>query len=80
MGELEFENWCDQTGHITATDWNYQTIGNSDYYFIINPKTNKFSLVKFDRKNIDYQILVSDFDLFNEYAKIFHEETNGSWK
>lgn len=80
MNRKEFKDWCDRAGYITVNDWNYQTVRGRDYYFIINPKTNKFSLIKFDAKNVDYDILASDLELFNDWAEKFHEETDGIWK
>lgn len=80
MNKKEFKDWCDRTGHITANDWNYQTVRGRDYYFIINPKTDKFALISYDAKNVDYQVVVSGWTDYNGYAEKFHEETAGVWK
>lgn len=80
MNKKEFRDWCDRTGYITTNDWNYQIVCGRDYYFIINPKTDKFALISFDGKNIDYQVVVSGWTDFNGYAERFHEETAGVWK
>lgn len=80
MNKKEYEDWCSRTGHITCNDWNYQTIGEYDYFFIINPKTDKFALIRYDKKNLDRQVILKDWTDFNGYAEKFHQETEGFYK
>lgn len=80
MTKRQFEAWCSLSGYITCTDWNIQTINNREYYFIINPKTDKFALIREDMRIDNYEILVSGWTDYNGYAEKFHEETEGVWK
>lgn len=80
MNRKEYEDWCNRTGHITCNDWNYQTIRGFDHFFILNPRTDTFSLIRFDTENCDYKVLVSDWTDYNGYAEQFHKETNNFWK
>ena len=86
MNKKDFSAWCDLNGYITVTDWNYQEISSSHYYFIINPKTDKFALIEY-RPGIEgtawqdwYRVLVQDWTDYNGWAEKFHEETGSSWK
>lgn len=86
MNTIQYSEWCDKNGYITINDWGYQTIGKSIYYFIINPKTDKFALVEYQPEIIGtlwqdwYKVLVKDWVDYNGWAEKFHEETKGGWK
>lgn len=86
MNTSQYAEWCNKLGYITANDWGYQTIGRSDYYFILNPKTDKFALIKFTPARIGtgfpdwYDVLVQNWVDHNDWAEQFHKETQGGWK
>lgn len=79
MNKKEYLNWCERTGHITINDWGYQEIRGDAYFFIINPKTDKFTLVRFRIKDCDYQLLVKGWTDYNGWAEQFHKETCNYW-
>lgn len=85
MNKEEFSKWCDLCGYITETDWNYQVIGSSHYYFIINPKTDKFALIEYKPEIKGtawqdwYKVLVQNWIDYNGWADKFHKETEGVW-
>lgn len=76
----EFHRWCDDTDHITSNDWGFQTIFNNSFFFVLNPKTDKFSFVKYDTVDETYEIILSEWVDHNGWADKFHEETGGVWK
>ena len=86
MNKGQFSKWCDLNGYIVANDWNYQVIGSSHYYFIINPTINKFALIEHrpEIKGTDwqdwYKVLVQDWVDYNGWSEKFHEGTGGVWK
>lgn len=80
MNKRQFESWCCENGYITTNDWNYQSIAGLDYYFIINPKTDKFALIQQNCEVGTYHTLVWDWVDFNGWAEQFHKETGGIWK
>lgn len=86
MTEEDFLTWCEQNGYITGNDWNYQVMYGKHYYFILNPKTDKFALIEYRAALTGtdwqawYKVLVKNFNPFNDWAKRFHEETGGFWK
>lgn len=73
MNYQEYINWCNQNGYITYNDWNLQRIDGADYFFIINPETDKFALIK--QSTAGYEVLVKDWTDFNGYAEQFHKES-----
>lgn len=86
MNCFEFLDWCNDNGYITCTDWNYQIIEDKHYYFLVNPKIDKFALIEYRPEIIDtgwqawYKVLVKDWTDYNGWAEKFHEETGGVWK
>lgn len=86
MTKQDFYSWSERLGYIHITDWQYQIIDEIHYYFIINPKTEKFALIKFIPSRIglgadnQFDVLVQDWIDYNGWAEKFHEETNGDWK
>jgi len=82
--EREYYCWCASHGYTTITDWGYQSIGDCNYYWLLNPKTSKFALIKhspsFDGYTDTYEVLVDGWTDFNGYAEAFHEETSGIYK
>jgi hypothetical protein len=86
MNKEEYLDWCNKMGYLTITDWNYQIVGKCHYYFILNPTTDKFALIKFIPMRVGtgypdrHEVLVQDWTDFNGYAEQFHKETEGAWK
>lgn len=86
MNSRDFRTWCTHNGYITSNDWNYQIIDGKHYYFLINPKTNKFALIEYKPEILGtgwqawYTVLVEDWTDFNGWTEQFHKETGGSWK
>lgn len=86
MTKEDFYSWAEHLGYIHITDWQYQIIEEVHYYFIINPKTDKFALIKFTPSRLglgsdnQFEVLVKDWTDYNGWAEKFHEETNNVWK
>lgn len=86
MTKEDFYEWCGSKGYVHWTDWEYQIIEEAHHYFIINPKTDRFALIKFlpSRLGLGYEnqfeVLVQDWTDYNGWAEKFHEETNHVWK
>lgn len=86
MTKQDFYSWCERTGYMNITDWEYQIIDEVHYYFIINPKTDKFALIKFVPSRLglgdanQFEVLAQNWTDYNGWAEKFHEETNYVWK
>ena len=86
MNTQQYKDWCEQTGYITATDWQYQTIGVLSYWFLLNPKTDKFALIQYNKARVgtgypdQYEVFVQGWTDYNGWAEKFHNETGGLWK
>ncbi len=82
MTKREYDSWCDFNGYINYTDWNYQVINYDTYFWIINPKTDKFALIKqqtIGYHNVPmYTVLVSEWTDFNGWAEAFHAESENT--
>ena len=78
-----FKNWLSETGYSTINDWGFQRIGGWYYYWIINPKTDKFAFIRegsLSGGKRYYKVLVKDWTDHNGWAKTFHEETQGIYR
>ncbi len=81
MNKEQYLDWCNRMGYLHYTDWNYQTIGRTNYFFIINPKRNKFALISHTPPKIgvfcydQYEILVQNWTDYNGWAEQFHKES-----
>ena len=86
MTKEDFFDWCDESGYIRVNDWQYNIIKDVHYYFIINPKTDKFALIRFIPSRLgfgctnQFDVLVQDWIDYNGWAEKFHEETRGHYK
>lgn len=46
MYEKDYREWLEQSGYTDINDWNYQTIGRSNYFFIKHLRDEKYALIK----------------------------------
>ena len=80
MWDENFESWLAETRYSTINDWGFQHIDGWDYYWIINPETDKFALIRDKSLKVSgkrrkyYEVLVKDWTDYNGWAKTFHEE------
>lgn len=83
MWDQIFKDWLFDTGYSTVNDWGFQTIEGWNYYWIINPETDKFAFIRDKSLPMGkkyYEVLVKDWVDYNGWAEKFHLETGGVYK
>lgn len=65
MRREEFDQWCFEHGYSTSNDWNFQTIGDFNYYFIKTYTTSKYALIKHYFGQDRYQVLLHGWTDYN---------------
>ena len=71
MSKEDYLGWLKMSGYTDINDWNFQTIGGSNYFYIKHTLDNKYALIKHTPKisggfvEDSFEILVQGWTDYN---------------
>lgn len=76
MWKEDYDNWLNELGYTDINDWNFQTIGRCNYFFIKHTTEDKYALIRYTPKLTrgpwipeQYEVLVHGWTDYNGWGK-----------
>ena len=69
MNREQYIGWMAEAGYNDRTDWNFQEIGSSYFFWIQNESTGLFALIKQTNNLSEYIVLVQDYNDFGVFGE-----------